>query len=65
MNDGRHVTEIDFVCPFCGRRVDVGHGPSGNGQILHEMPMCANFEQLEPADYLEFVRREFAARGPS
>jgi len=48
---------VSFECP-CGKQVTITQDPSGvqPSSILHELPMCAEYEQLAPDDYLRWVR---------
>jgi hypothetical protein len=48
---------VDFRCPFCGKHV---HATTVNGgEILHPLPTCVEFEQLEPDVFLKKVREHF------
>ena len=50
-------TATAFTCPFCGRQAGVSTHPSA---VIHALPMCAKFDQLEPADYLAAVNAQLA-----
>jgi hypothetical protein len=47
-------TEDLGLCP-CGRRIYV---PTNRNQyaVIHEMPMCVPFQELEPDEFLRYVR---------
>ena len=47
---------IDFDCPFCGEPVRAGSNPDGEGAVLHRMPMCEQFDKLDPFEFLQAVR---------
>jgi len=52
---------FSFECPFCGLMAHVGEIPDGlpgEGEpaIMHVDPMCADFERLDPDDYVSKVR---------
>lgn len=51
-------------CPFCGGKFEAGYfstqAPSGSvvrsGGVLHSVPHCKTFEDLDPPDFLKAVR---------
>lgn len=45
--------DYEGVCP-CGKKFYVD---SQRYCVIHEMPMCKQFEALEPDKYLRWVRR--------
>jgi hypothetical protein len=47
------------LCP-CGRRIYADVRKTG---LLHEMPMCVPFEELQPEEFLRYVRIARSARG--
>lgn len=55
---------VDFVCPFCGRRASAGYKGSAPC-VLHAMPQCEKFEQLEPDEYLAQVNDAMGHPRPS
>ncbi len=46
---------IDILCPFCGAKTHVF-----KECVVHEVPMCAAFEDNEPDVYMVLVNDEFA-----
>lgn len=48
---------VDFICPFCKARCTVSREKES---IVHTLPMCEKFEQLDPADYLQAVNDRIA-----
>lgn len=48
---------VDFVCPFCNAKCTAS---VEQGCVLHEVPMCEKYEQLEPADFLKAVNEKLA-----
>lgn len=50
--------DVDINCPFCGRRFIA----SENGTVLHYMPMCEKFEQLDPVEFLKACNDEIAKK---
>jgi hypothetical protein len=57
------VFEPELRAPCtCGRQLIIGKaGADGQRVLLHAMPFCDDFEYLEPADYLEKVRKHLEA----
>lgn len=52
---GQTVEElVSFVCPFCGGKVACTR-PDG---VLHELPACQKFIDLDVVDYLKAARLE-------
>lgn len=50
---------IIMDCPFCGLEIQVG-GIKFEGElvdgVLHELPMCETFEELEPTEFIQAAR---------
>jgi hypothetical protein len=59
LDDGSCVeVRIDFVCPFCGGRVQGGiETSSGDPVVFHTMPYCDLFDTLDPDRFLEAARK--------
>ena len=47
--------ELPVDCPFCGGGLAVGKNPDS---IMHTMPFCKEFDQLEALDFVTAVRRK-------
>lgn len=56
--DGVH----DIPCP-CGGTVHAGFNMAGEGLVIHSLPYCAEFERLEPDQFMVWRREEFERRG--
>lgn len=52
--------QVGGVCPFCQKRFAAGADAKGNFGIVHEMPMCKTFEDLDIAEYLKAVRLKYS-----
>ena len=48
-----HVTAR---CSFCGGEYTAGFDTDGDGVILHTLPYCKRFEELDPDRFLEAAR---------
>ena len=44
--------ETTLRCGFCGQTVTVGRSADGKRGVFHEMPLCKQFEKMEPLDFL-------------
>lgn len=51
------LTTTGFLCPFCGRQAGASSNPPA---VVHALPMCEQFRELEPADYLAAVNKALA-----
>lgn len=45
--------DLEGICP-CGKKFFVD---SKNYAVIHELPMCDKFRDLEPDKYLRYVRQ--------
>lgn len=53
-----HITDgVDFICPFCKARCTTS---LEHCAVLHTVPMCEKFEQLEPDEFLKAVNERRA-----
>jgi len=53
--------QLQFLCPFC-QRVCSANASEENGMIgvVHTLPTCAQFDDLEPSDFLAATRQRFS-----
>jgi hypothetical protein len=60
MSDQQEPTQfraqIRIECPFCNGVADAGEDSDGLPGVVHTLPTCTQFEQLEPDEYLRAVR---------
>lgn len=62
---GTITDSIKFKCPSCGLEVvagsakDMGVVPDGTPTVMHAEPQCETFNQLDPDEYLKWVRHQF------
>jgi hypothetical protein len=47
--------DVAFTCPFCGKQAGAVKSPPS---VLHAIPYCKKFDELEAADYLKAVREK-------
>lgn len=54
--------QLQFLCPFC-KRVCSANAREENGAIgvVHTLPTCAQFDALEPSDFLAATRQRFSS----
>lgn len=62
------ITEkIKGICP-CGGEFTAGQVAEGEHQgapvVLHDKPLCAKFEELEPDEFLTYVRQSYGIKAP-
>ena len=50
---------IEIVC-VCGRQVIAGDVTDGTSCIIHVEPRCRKFEELEPDEFLAYLRRHYS-----
>jgi len=56
-----HITEQVKVKCFCGLWVTAGHsGPDDEPCLLHPVPACKKYMDMEPADFLKALRKKYA-----
>jgi hypothetical protein len=53
------TTAVEAVCPFCQKKFHAGEEDGVPG-IIHEMPPCDTFLELEPDEFLAAVNAETA-----
>lgn len=54
-------SQLQFLCPFC-KRVCSANASEENGAIAvaHNLPTCAEFDALEPSDFLQATRQRLS-----
>lgn len=65
-DDSSFQSNIDFTCPFCKGSVSAGYTvhPEKRGEekkvpaMLHSMPPCAKFNELELDEFLRACRKK-------
>jgi hypothetical protein len=45
-------------CPFCGKGIAASY--DDRGAVMHELPTCERFDDLEPVEFLRAVRERKA-----
>jgi len=51
-----------FNCHVCKLEVSAGEDEHGRAMLVHVSPMCARFDELDPADFLREARETWQAR---
>ena len=51
----------DFTCCFCG--ADCHADTSDGGSVLHVMPMCKKFEEMDPLEFVIACRKHMEKGG--
>ena len=60
------VDGVSFLCPFCGCSVEAGvNSATDMPTVLHMLPTCARFDELEPDEFLAAARAEFCKTAPN
>jgi hypothetical protein len=55
---------VEFICGFCGASCIADPAPPDELPcVLHYMPMCEQYEKLEPVDFLTASREEHQRKG--
>lgn len=54
-------------CPFCSAKVYASIDPEDGTHdgLIHEMPLCRRFEELEPDEFITAMREELERRQPN
>lgn len=55
-------------CPFCGAKVYASIDPEDETQhdgLIHEMPLCKRFEDMDCLEFITAVREEMERRQPN
>lgn len=51
----------EFECPFCGNLgAAIERTNDGGVGVLHEVPYCKEFDELEPDEYIRAVRQKLS-----
>ena len=48
---------IELSCPFCSGFV---MADASEGKVMHTLPPCSKFDELEPDDFLAAVRKKMS-----
>jgi len=63
-NKKQGIAEVfEFDCP-CGARVTAVLPRGGDLGVIHLMPTCAEFDRLNAAAYVAWVRRQYEGKKP-
>lgn len=46
---------LSVICP-CGQQVHAGYDQDGAGVVIHREPRCAEFDALDPDEFLRWMR---------
>ena len=49
--------QVNAVCP-CGAQVSIGYDEEGKGVVLHALPMCRDYGEKAPMEYVTWLRRK-------
>lgn len=62
-SDLTFVAVCSTSCPFCGAEVQASDGSKGGEPgVLHGMPMCKKFEELEPDRFMYELNEAIAKK---
>lgn len=59
------TTEAVFTCPFCTLEVHIVRDSTSEPALIHAMPPCKRYLDLDVVDYMQAVNREMAKTAPS
>jgi len=45
--------DVEFKCPFCGKQCGASMEPEPS--VTHELPMCREFAEADPDEFLMLV----------
>lgn len=54
--------DLDIPCPFCGQQFLAGMINGQDFGVLHMMPQCARFQDLDPLEFLKLARETLESR---
>ncbi len=57
----RSKSFVETIC-VCGQQVFAGTLKDGDPAIIHKLPMCSDFDRLEPDDFLAWLRHHKESR---
>jgi hypothetical protein len=60
-NESTFKAQVAGVCPFCQKKFQAGKDGDGNSGIVHQLPICKQFEELDPPEYLRQVRLKYSS----
>lgn len=66
MDPAEHFhARVRFICPFCKRECSAGFtrqpGAKELPAVIHDMPSCPKFDDLEISDFLHEVNIQYGA----
>ena len=53
--------DIHGTCPFCKKVFQAGKDSEDRHGVVHELPICEEFEKMEPTEYLKAVRLKYSS----
>ncbi len=62
---GTFVAEVTLPCPFCSGTVSADRGNESEGRpggVVHTLPVCKRFNDLEPDAFLVAVNTEMRTK---
>jgi len=65
MTEHEFTTEHVFMCPFCMLEVHIVRDETNEPALIHGMPPCKRYLNLDVVDYMQAVNREKAKTAPS
>lgn len=54
--EGLARSDVEFNCPFCGRRVGAGFTSDGDPVVMHALPLCKTFDENDTLKYMTMAR---------
>ena len=62
-SNGKKRVKVETMvrCP-CGQQVVIGIDEDGCSGVFHHMPMCKQFDALDPVQYVTFLRHYYQAQ---
>jgi len=52
--------QVGGICPFCKKKFQAGKDADDNSGVVHELPICKQFEELDIVEYLRQVRLKYS-----
>lgn len=54
-----YVNGVEFPCHVCGKVVQAGTEEDGRMSIVHKMPICDKFRDMDPVDFITESRQHY------